>query len=144
MPVLYDLNTQKGREEMAVDGDKIPSGSIVQLRVREGDDASCLNLNQTREPRVLGVNPEALADKKAFSFAKGDGWEILNEVTDGAVPAIVDMNTGMWALHVKVGDVISLGNKAKEMALVLEAQNLAEREILPEADPAAPKFQIGI
>ncbi|MCH2379678.1 MAG: hypothetical protein MK236_09695 [Pedosphaera sp.] len=106
VPVLYDLNTQKGREEMAVDGDKIPSGSIVQLRVREGDDASCLNLNQTREPRVLGVNPEALADKKAFSFAKGDGWEILNEVTDGAVPAIVDMNTGMWALHVKVGDVI--------------------------------------
>jgi ABC-type lipoprotein release transport system permease subunit len=106
VPVLYDLNTQKGREEMAVDGAKIPSGSIVQLRVREGDDASCLNLNQTREPRVLGVNPEALADKKAFSFAKGDGWEILNEVTDGAVPAIVDMNTGMWALHVKVGDVI--------------------------------------
>ena len=106
VPVLYDLNTQKGREEMAVDGDKISSGSIVQLRVREGDDASCLNLNQTREPRVLGVNPEALADKKAFSFAKGDGWEILNEVTDGAVPAIVDMNTGMWAMHVKVGDVI--------------------------------------
>ena len=31
--------------------------------------------------------------------------------------------------RVRPGDIISLGNKAKEMALVLEAQNLAEREI---------------
>ena len=31
--------------------------------------------------------------------------------------------------QIKVGDVIELGNKAKEMALVMEAQSLAEREI---------------
>jgi small subunit ribosomal protein S4 len=31
--------------------------------------------------------------------------------------------------QVAVGDVISLGNKAKEMALVIEAQGLAERDI---------------
>jgi small subunit ribosomal protein S4 len=31
--------------------------------------------------------------------------------------------------HVDVGSVISLGNKAKEMALVIEAQGLAERDI---------------
>ena len=31
--------------------------------------------------------------------------------------------------RVKVGDVISLGNKAKEMALIIEAQNLPEREV---------------
>ncbi len=30
---------------------------------------------------------------------------------------------------ISLGDVISLGNKAKEMALVIEAQGLAEREI---------------
>ena len=106
VPVLYDLNTKKGREEMAVDGNKIPSGSIVQMRLREGDDASCLNLNQTSEPRLLGVNPKRLADKKAFSFAKGEGWEILNGTSEEAVPALVDMNTGMWALKKKVGDII--------------------------------------
>jgi small subunit ribosomal protein S4 len=31
--------------------------------------------------------------------------------------------------RIAVGDVISLGNKAKEMALVIEAQGLAERDI---------------
>jgi putative ABC transport system permease protein len=102
VPVLYDLNTKKGREEIALDGEV----DLVQFRVRAGDDASCLNLNQTREPRLLGVNPKALAKKKAFTFAQGAGWEVLNENEGDTVPAIVDMNTGMWMLHVKVGDVI--------------------------------------
>jgi small subunit ribosomal protein S4 len=31
--------------------------------------------------------------------------------------------------RVRVGDVITLGNKAKEMALIIEAQNLPEREV---------------
>ncbi|WP_338465817.1 30S ribosomal protein S4 [Novosphingobium sp. ZN18A2] len=31
--------------------------------------------------------------------------------------------------RVRPGDIVSLGNKAKEMALVIEAQSLAEREI---------------
>ena len=102
VPVLFDLNTQKGREEMALEGEV----DLVQFRVRAGDDASCLNLNQTREPRLLGVNPKALAEKKAFTFAQGAGWEVLDETEGDAVPAIVDMNTGMWMMHVKVGDVI--------------------------------------
>ncbi|HIG80140.1 MAG TPA: ABC transporter permease, partial [Verrucomicrobiales bacterium] len=103
VPVLFDLNTQKGREEMALEGEV----DLVQFRVRAGDDASCLNLNQTREPRLLGVNPKSLAEKKAFTFAQGAGWEVLDETEGNAVPAIVDMNTGMWMLHVKVGDVIN-------------------------------------
>ncbi|HEY0316061.1 MAG TPA: 30S ribosomal protein S4 [Sphingomonas sp.] len=31
--------------------------------------------------------------------------------------------------QIKVGDVVELGNKAKEMALVIEAQGLSEREV---------------
>ena len=108
VPVLYDLNTQKGREEMALDGEI----DLIQFRVRAGDDASCLNLNQTREPRLLGVNPKALAKKNAFTFAQGTGWEVLDETEGDAVPAIVDMNTGMWMMHVKVGDVIDYPNES--------------------------------
>jgi len=37
--------------------------------------------------------------------------------------------------RVDVGDVISLGSKAKEMALVIEAQGLAEREIPDYVSP---------
>ena len=102
VPLLYDLNTEKGREKMAFNGEV----DLVQLRVREGDDASCLNLNQTTEPRLLGVNPDQLSERNAFTFAKGSGWEMLKETTDDIVPAVVDINTGMWALHVKVGDII--------------------------------------
>jgi len=116
VPVLYDLNTRKGREELLpanVDGKVVPFGSIVQLRVREGDDSSCLNLNQTREPRILGVNPALLTKRGTFTFAKGAGWEVLGQSTDdGAVPAVVDMNTGMWALHVGVGDTLDYPNEA--------------------------------
>ena len=38
------------------------------MRVREGDDASCLNLNRAQKPRLLGVKPELLTDR--FTFAK--------------------------------------------------------------------------
>ena len=37
--------------------------------------------------------------------------------------------------RISVGDVISLGSKAKEMALVIEAQGLAEREIPDYVSP---------
>jgi len=30
---------------------------VVSIRVREGDEASCLNLNRAQSPRLLGVNP---------------------------------------------------------------------------------------
>ncbi len=106
VPVLYDLNTQKGREELALDAKNLAADSIVQFRVRAGDDASCLNLNQTREPQLLGVNTKILDAKNAFTFVNDADWESLNKTEGEAVPAIVDMNTGMWMLHVKVGDII--------------------------------------
>ncbi|MBG75585.1 MAG: 30S ribosomal protein S4, partial [Erythrobacteraceae bacterium] len=39
------------------------------------------------------------------------------------------VKTNIASARVKVGDVVSLGSKAKEMALVIEAQSLPEREI---------------
>ena len=39
------------------------------------------------------------------------------------------MKCNIASRQVAVGDVISLGAKAKEMALVIEAQGLAERDI---------------
>ena len=39
------------------------------------------------------------------------------------------VKTNIPSARVKVGDVISLGDKAKDMALVIEAQSLPEREV---------------
>jgi len=82
--------------------------------VREGDDASCLNLNRAQQPRLLGVNPEALQARKAFTFSKAaaghettKGWLLLDQVEpDGAVPAIGDANSIQWALDKKLGDTL--------------------------------------
>ena len=40
----------------------------MPFRVREGDEASCLNLNRAQKPRLLGVKPEMLEGR--FAFAK--------------------------------------------------------------------------
>lgn len=39
------------------------------------------------------------------------------------------VKTNIPSARVKVGDVISLGDKAKDMALIIEAQSLPEREV---------------
>ena len=112
-PLLFDLNSDKGKEEYALDGGELDGVNVVQFRVREGDDASCLNLNQARQPTLLGVAPRKL--EKRFTFAKtidgrADGWSLLNEPTeDGVINGIGDMNTIMWGLHVSVGDVVPAG-----------------------------------
>jgi ABC-type lipoprotein release transport system permease subunit len=76
----------------------------VRLRVRDGDDASCLNLNRAQSPRLLGVDPDAMSQRKAF-LADDDFWQLLKlELPDGAVPALVgDADTAMWGLEAKTG-----------------------------------------
>ena len=86
--------------------------SVVSLRVHDGDDASCLNLNRAQTPRLLGVNPQELQDRKAFTFAQltdnaavSRPWMLLD--TGGEeIPAIGDETTITYGLHKKIGDTI--------------------------------------
>jgi hypothetical protein len=72
-----------------------------------------LNLNQAQAPSVLGVDPAKL-QKSAFSLsvwkgmAKGStGWSVLDAtLVDGAIPAVADQNSAMWALKKGLGDVV--------------------------------------
>jgi hypothetical protein len=84
LPVVKDLNTKTGREFFGLDEAMLAGVSFVPFRVRDGDDASCLNLNRAQRPRLLGVKPELLASRRAFTFAQiaegadaKAGWEIL-------------------------------------------------------------------
>ncbi|VGO17533.1 hypothetical protein PDESU_06130 [Pontiella desulfatans] len=76
----------------------------VRLRVRDGDDASCLNLNRARTPRLLGVDPAAMSVRGAFCAGE-DVWQLLDcGLPDGMVPALVgDADTAMWGLEAKTG-----------------------------------------
>ncbi|HEX4647074.1 MAG TPA: ABC transporter permease, partial [Verrucomicrobiae bacterium] len=119
LPVSHDLNTQGGRDFYGLNAADLAGMYVVSFRVRDGDDASCLNLNRAQKPRVLGVNPEALQSRQAFTFtevAKGltgeKPWLLLKSNTSGQalsmdeVPAIADENSILWALGKKLGDSI--------------------------------------
>lgn len=82
-----------------------PTPDAVGIKVRDGDDASCLNLNRAQSPRLLGVDPERLAELGAF--APKDVWSLLDGApVDGAVPALVgDSDTAMWGLQKKTDPV---------------------------------------
>lgn len=114
LPVHHDLNRPDGQAEYGLDEEALRGVEVVPLRLREGDEASCLNLNRAQTPRILGVDPEALARRGAFTFsstaaARRRPWELLGRrEKDGAIPAIGDTNTVMWSLGKGAGDIVTL------------------------------------
>ncbi|MFT5129153.1 MAG: putative ABC transport system permease protein [Rhodothermales bacterium] len=108
-PLYRDLNDAEVRADLGLEA--LANFHVVPLRMREGDDASCLNLNRPQVPPVFGVEPQRLADLGAFSFTKkhDSPWLALADSADD-VAAIADQNTLMWALKVGVGDVATEQN----------------------------------
>ncbi len=135
LPVVQDLNSPAGREFFNLDAKAMTNVSVVPFRVRDGDDASCLNLNRAQKPRLLGVKPELLAERGAFKFAgvakgldKQAGWKLLGGKVEGLkglrveeaspstfqpfnpstnyIPAIADEASILWALGKKLGDTL--------------------------------------
>ncbi|NLH74187.1 MAG: ABC transporter permease [Verrucomicrobia bacterium] len=116
-PILHDLDTERGREVYGLDSRALAGVSVVPFRVRDGDEASCLNLARPTQPRLLGVVPELLDKRQAFAFAKvarglprERPWTLLDRNVAGIakdeVPAIGDLASITWALGKKVGDTI--------------------------------------
>ena len=117
-PLLYDLNTQAGRNRLdllkTADAEQrqlLDSMQVFSLRVKPGENASCLNLYRTHLPTILGV-PAAMIDRGGFKFAQTPGdnpWTMLNETgPNGEIPVIGDMNTMMFSLKKGLGDTLSL------------------------------------
>ncbi|MEO6568203.1 MAG: FtsX-like permease family protein, partial [Opitutaceae bacterium] len=94
-------------------------GQIVPLRVGAGDNANCFNLNSTMQPRLLGVDAGILAARGAFRLklpsteaSSTGGWNVLQtRPDDGAIPALVDETTLLWALKKKIGDVLAYADE---------------------------------
>ncbi|MHC4633428.1 MAG: hypothetical protein ACYS9C_19455, partial [Planctomycetota bacterium] len=99
-----------GHQSLGLDDRRLDNVNILQLRLHEGDDASCFNLNRAQTPSLLGVQPDQIRD--AFRFTdmiegadKDDGWPLLKrDLTEHVVPAIGDYSTIVWALGKSVGD----------------------------------------
>ena len=118
IPVVQDLNTRAGRDAFGLDANDLAGVSFVPMRVHDGDEASCLNLNRAQKPRLLGVNPKLLEGRFTFASTMRGldahlGWQLLKsqQATSNLhpadeVPAIGDANSIEWALGKKIGDTI--------------------------------------
>lgn len=101
--LLPDLPTEQlDQLEKQLDG-----CSIIALRLRPGDDVSCLNLYTPLQPRIVGISPR-FADRGGFGC---DAWDKLaarfgtGSPEDGPIPILADDHTAQWVLHKTVGDV---------------------------------------
>ena len=113
MPIVHDANTVEGRESLNLNNTNeetaLKDVRLVSLRMRPGDDASCLNLYQPRNPKIVAP-PDAFVNENRFAFQtsieKTDNpWLLLNlEFPDGAIPVIGDANSLNYVLHLKVGE----------------------------------------
>jgi len=124
--ILHDLSSKEGRRSMGLDDISLEDIGVVQLRVRDGDDASCLNLNRAQSPQLLGVQPDQLQMRGSFTFAgviKGaadkETWNLLNrDLGEDVVPAVGDYATVIWALGKSVGDELQYSDdKGKSFRL---------------------------
>jgi ABC-type lipoprotein release transport system permease subunit len=157
LPLLFDPGTEEGRRQLGLPDDvgKSSAEPLVGFRVRDGEDASCLNLYQTAQPRVLGVDPRRLADsafawgpvsqtaapsevtsdEKSFQ-APAAPWRLLNDdlgVDDAGrpiIPMILDRNTAMYSLKLFApGDRLSIRDSAGR-ATTLEVVAMLANSVL--------------
>jgi len=120
LPVLTDLNSDKGLDKFALDRADLPGVSFISMRVRDGDDASCLNLNRAQNPKLVGVNVNQIADRNPFTFAAHgqsrselsawrcllDGCSSDESKEENIVWAIGDANTITYGLGLGLGDTL--------------------------------------
>lgn len=119
-PIFADLNTDAGRADAVGNvADELKGTTVLSLRLQGGDDASCRNLYQPAQPRVLGV-PTAMVkhfdepDSTKFRFAasgakdeatEANPWRLLEKpaAKGEPVPVILDQNTALYSLRIYGG-----------------------------------------
>jgi ABC-type antimicrobial peptide transport system permease subunit len=115
VPVLYDLNSPEGKEKYGLtDEAALQNIRFLQMLRLEGNDASCLNLNQVSQPTLLGVNPVYFDQQHSFRFLKLDPqvnekhpWLALNkQLASDVIPGFADQTVIQWGLRKKVGDTL--------------------------------------
>ncbi|MCH8923977.1 MAG: ABC transporter permease, partial [Planctomycetes bacterium] len=120
LPIYVDMNDGEALFEFGFEEAEIEllsQATTVSLRVRDGEDASCLNLNQTTQPRVLGLSPQMI-ERGGFLWSASaandeptaaNPWLLLDAEQDAGkdgivpVPVVLDMNTAMYSLQLYGG-----------------------------------------
>ncbi|MYN68258.1 MAG: ABC transporter permease [Acidobacteria bacterium] len=148
LPVVHDPTTPEGRSELFLDdlfaeGEPLAGVTLARFRLRPGEDASCLNLYQAKDPRVLAPSAAFVAEGR-FGFGataaetpeeKANPWLLLDrEFDDGAIPALADATSLAYALHLSIGDDFVL-NRDTDRPVTLRivgalSDSIFQRELL--------------
>jgi ABC-type lipoprotein release transport system permease subunit len=132
LPLIHDPNTESGRAALNLPA--LAGVRFVPFRLHPGDDASCLNLYQPRNPRILAPPPAFLRTAR-FAFQDAEGrapnpWLLLeSKPAGGAVPAIADANSLTYALHRKLGEEFELAGVRYRIVAALQ-DSLFQSELI--------------
>ncbi len=120
LPVIFNLNTTEGKKNLTFNNEKdLESVQFLQIQSLAGDDASCLNLNQVKRPRILGISTDEFDKRGAFSFTQlqktvneQHPWLILDKTLGKNIyPAFADQTVIKYGLKKEVGDTLNYKNE---------------------------------
>jgi len=142
-PVYHDLNTSAGRAQLGfspADSHLLAGCKVIALRLKAGDDATCLNLYRPRQPRLLGV-PRELVDHDGFVWADSaadtptqekNPWSLLQPPLTGSgssltAPVVIEKNTAIYMLHLYrgVGETYRIADDSDQPVVLVVAALLA-------------------
>ena len=115
MPLLYDLNTASGKSYFTLNDEPLLRDlRFLQLHPLDGNDASCLNLNQVPQPMMLGIPEQEFDSLGAFSFVnlvpeadpKHPWLTLTSELSPDVIPAFADQSVITWGLREEIGDTL--------------------------------------
>jgi putative ABC transport system permease protein len=153
LPLVRDPNNEQEREEMNLNDDSLRGVKIARFRLRPGDDASCLNLYQPRNPRILAPADDFISESR-FAFQgslaetdeeKANPWLLLKTNPQSSsqtigrnpqsiVPVIADANSLTYVLHLKVGDEMTInasnGEPVRLRVVAALADSVFQSELL--------------
>ncbi|MEI8372490.1 MAG: FtsX-like permease family protein [Planctomycetota bacterium] len=112
LPIHFDLDTPQGRKEIGFDPDQeelLAKCRFYSFRIKSGDEASCLNLYQPQQPRLLGVSSTFIA-RGGFAWADApdmpNPWQLLapdaprsREQDPWSIPVVLDQTTANYSLN---------------------------------------------
>ena len=140
LPFALDPNSDEGRELLGVSS--FADTVVTPFRVLPGDDASCLNLYEPLQPRIMGVTQTFVSEGR-FTFGsslegsdeeRANPWLLLErEDLDGAIPVVADANSMTYVLHRSLGEEIVFSHRGRDVRLKIVAalsDSLFQSELL--------------
>jgi ABC-type lipoprotein release transport system permease subunit len=117
LPIVPNMNGEAGREALLMQAPGMQGVTFTRFRVRQGQDASCLNLYRPTNPTIVAPEPGFIeANRFVFSSSSAatsaehaNPWLLLRKTfDDGSVPVVADATSLQYVLHAGVGDTFSM------------------------------------